>query len=126
MDVRAYVASVARRLPLYPGVARLTQERRPRILDLSAVYAVRVWFFDGSYLDIRERIEQVGRFPTIVTYSYQYIINRNRIFRYDNAPDHRQLPTFPHHKHIPGGIIACWRPSHKRIFKEIEDYIDWS
>ena len=25
------------------------------------------------------------------------------MFRYDNAPHHRELPTFPHHKHVQFG-----------------------
>ena len=35
-------------------------------------------------------------------YSYHWQDkNKNMIIRWDNSPHHKQLKTFPHHKHVP-------------------------
>jgi len=40
---------------------------------------------------------------------------------YDNAndPAARNLPTFPHHKHDPSGILPATQPSLARVLQEI-------
>jgi hypothetical protein len=35
-----------------------------------------------------------------ISYAYTYLKEGRRIFRYDNAPHHPEIVTFPHHKHI--------------------------
>lgn len=40
-------------------------------------------------------------------YRYQYMDQQNAcIFRYDSVPHHRDIATFPHHKHIGEEIIV--------------------
>lgn len=35
------------------------------------------------------------------TYRFHFMDSADkRIFRYDNAPHHPEVPTYPHHKHI--------------------------
>lgn len=47
----------------------------------------------------------------------------NLIFRYDNAKHHPDVSTFPHHKHLPNGVIKSSEPSIGSILNEVEEYI---
>ncbi len=56
---------------------------------------------------------------------YRYHYRRkddNFVFRYDNAPHHPGLPTFPNHKHDAGehNIIACEEPELLDVLLEIK------
>ncbi|WP_099210405.1 toxin-antitoxin system TumE family protein [Thermococcus henrietii] len=50
---------------------------------------------DGSALYIREFVSE-----NEYSYSFQWQKNGNLLIRWDNAPHHRHLETFPHHKHV--------------------------
>lgn len=45
------------------------------------------------------------------------------VFRYDNAPHHQSIKTFPHHKHLPSGIIESMPPSFIDVLTEAEAYV---
>jgi hypothetical protein len=45
------------------------------------------------------------------------------IFRYDNAPHHKELETFPHHKHLPENTMACKEPNLLQIFSLINELL---
>ncbi len=63
----------------------------------------RVTFKDGSYLDFEEWVAIGARGEFVKSnYRYQFVAEGKPVFRYDPAPHHPQVPTFPHHKHITG------------------------
>ena len=53
-----------------------------------------------------------------IKYSYTLLKNTTPILRYDNAPHHPQLPTFPHHKHIQDKIKPLTEPTIEAFIKE--------
>jgi len=61
-----------------------------------------------------------------VHYAYTYIRERQRVFRYDNAPHHPKIVTYPHHKHIgPTDRPApADQPSLSQILAEIEAWLE--
>ena len=64
------------------------------------IYA-RAVFIDGSVLYLREKLSLKGR-----RYSYHWVdSNGNLIARWDNAPHHRNIKTYPHHIHLPDGSV---------------------
>ncbi len=55
----------------------------------------RLDFAEVKDSDIKEKIK----------YRYHYMNKESRlIFRYDNAPHHKNIRTFPHHKHIADDV----------------------
>jgi hypothetical protein len=55
---------------------------------------------DGSELHIKEYVSRAD-----VLYSYHWQnSDRSLRVRWDNAPHHRGLRTYPHHKHIPDPV----------------------
>ncbi len=47
-------------------------------------------------------------------------INNNLIIRWDNSPHHKEISTYPHHKHIRGTT----EPSKEISLKEVMVYIE--
>jgi len=56
---------------------------------------IKAELMDGSVLYIREFVSDEE-----YSYSFQWQKNGNLLIRWDNAPHHRHLETFPHHKHV--------------------------
>ena len=40
------------------------------------------------------------------------------VFRYDNAPHHRNIMTFPHHKHAGAKILPANEPDFSQVLDE--------
>ena len=78
-----------------------------------------IYFADGSRLEFTERvvIEQ-GR-PIKRDYRYQFVQSQTTVFRYDNAPHHPQLKTFPHHKHVGRKTVEAAEPDLKQVLQEV-------
>ena len=78
-------------------------------------------FANGYHLDFVEvkNIDTDGK----LKYRYQYMdAEKEEVFRYDNAPHHRRLKSFPHHKHIEDEVIASPEPTLESVFFEIAQY----
>ena len=53
-------------------------------------------------------------------------VNDEMVFRYDNAPHHPEIATYPHHKHVKGGGGVPRRSKEvglKDVLLEIEEMI---
>jgi len=71
-----------------------------------------------EFVNVKESIE-------LYKYSYHYQ-NRNGtlIFRYDMAPHHQEIETFPHHKHTRSGkIIEASIPALAHVLDEVDKLI---
>lgn len=64
-------------------------------------YRLKILFKNRSILFAREYVDEVER-----VYSFHWQDQDDRmIMRWDNAPHHRHVVTFPHHKHTPDGVF---------------------
>lgn len=71
---------------------------------------------DSSQLFIREYIDPEER-----NYSYHWQKNTGElIIRWDNAPHHKELNTFPHHRHKKDSVS----PSEPVTIEEVIEYIE--
>lgn len=86
-----------------------------------------LFFIDESKLHF---IEFVNVKKTVEVYKYSYHYqdrNRDLIFRYDMAPHHREIKTFPHHKHVhSNNVIEASAPTFVQVLEEISDLIGQS
>ena len=72
---------------------------RPEGVEL-AYLTGRLTFLDGSQLAIAEIIS-----PAVKTYRFHYMDRHQRLLlRWDTAPHHRRLKTFPFHLHTAEGV----------------------
>ena len=84
----------------------------------------KLYFWDGSVLDIREVVTLVAGELEKVSYSYNYRrADGVLIFRYDNWPHHPKLSTFPHHKHVGDRIEAATAPDLSDVLREIDEIL---
>lgn len=78
-------------------------------------------FTDGSRLAVFQHVRLHETGLLITDYRYHYMTHDNRlIFRYDNAPHHSEIATFPHHKHLPSGVQSADMPDLKDILAETD------
>jgi len=84
----------------------------------------QVVFIDFSTLEIAIFVLESGDTLSIDKYRFQFMNKRGHfVFRYDNAPHHPEIETFPHHKHLSEKIIPSIMPSFKDILNEISAII---
>ena len=78
-------------------------------------------FYDGSLLAFEEILEVRGVRQITKTY-YKYHYQRadgTRVFRYDNAPHHPEVSTFPAHIHIEGRVEAAEPPDLSDVLRKM-------
>lgn len=75
---------------------------------------------DATFLCIRE----VEIYDTLTAYSYYWLRPDNSIIiGWDNAPHHKEVQTFPHHKHIGKNIMPSEQTNIKEVMKFIRDFL---
>ena len=81
-------------------------------------------FTDESALHFIEFVN-VKETTEVYKYSYQYQDRNGKlVFRYDMAPHHREIGTFPHHKHIHSNkVVEASAPGLAQVLDAIDDLI---
>jgi len=108
-------------------VLRSRQDIDLEVLKISSTssgvnFKSEVHFYDGSHLSIFERIKQVGkRDVRRIRFRFHYQdAHGNLIFRYDDAPHHPYISTFPYHKHVGNTVIEAEPPDLNDVLAEID------
>lgn len=78
-----------------------------------------IHFADGSRLELTERIAIERSRPVKRDYRYQYVREGKAVFRYDNAPHHPGIATFPHHKHVGRKTLPSDEPTRSQVLDEV-------
>jgi len=87
--------------------------------------------FDGAagYSILKIRAELINRWqiqvwehktPVARRYAYHVFDGDALVVRWDNAPHHRDIATFPHHKHIGGEIAESEEMQISDVLAELE------
>ncbi|MGD2250471.1 MAG: DUF6516 family protein [Candidatus Methanofastidiosia archaeon] len=82
-----------------------------------------ITFADGSELTFFELLSHDQDVVRHVKYRFHYQRGNQFIFRYDNAPHHQELSTFPSHKHTSKGVEPAASVTFQNVFQEIVDMI---
>ncbi len=64
--------------------------------EYNGLIRCRIFFWDGSYLDLYEVVNTEQGYPIKVHYAYTYVSESERVFRYDNPPHHPEIFTHLH------------------------------
>jgi len=129
MSIDEYFASLERSLTRNPLVSHLEGPFTCLASDeYNGLVRGRVFFADTSYLDLYEVVSTELGYPIRVSYAYTYLREGERVFRYDSAPHHPEIITYPHHKHIgPQDRLApADQPSLGQILAEIAPWLGGS
>jgi hypothetical protein len=77
----------------------------------------RLLFVDGSMLEFMEYLKEENR----LKYRFHLMDKEgNIVFRYDNTPHHKDVSSFPHHKHLPINVVESDEIGIMDILDEIE------
>lgn len=123
MNITDYFATIERSLRQNKAVARVDEPLAYLTSDEhNGLLRCRVHFWDNSFLDIYEVVSTELGYPVRVSYAYTYLRQGERVFRYDNAPHHPEIITFPHHKHIgpTDRLSPTDQPVLNQVLAEIE------
>jgi hypothetical protein len=86
---------------------------------------LRIRFKRKYLLAVSEALLVVGDQVTQLDYPYHFQDENNQvIFRYDSTPHFPDLPTFPHHKHLPNTVISADRPDIAQVFQEASTFVE--
>ncbi len=77
-------------------------------------FKVRARLRGGAVIDVYESFVEGERFR----YSYVLVVEGRRKLGYDNAPHHRGVPTYPHHKHVDDRVEPLEEPYIESFLKE--------
>ncbi len=82
----------------------------------------RLRFYDGSTLAFEEVLEQQKiRQVSRIYYKYHYQrADGTLVVRYDNAPHHPEVSTYPDHIHIEGRVEAAEPPDLSDVLRRID------
>lgn len=75
----------------------------------------KIILLDGSYIDFSEEILIVEKIFTKPNYRYQYVKDKNEVFRYDNFAKHPGIRPPFHHKHISKRRVILLKEAPKLI-----------
>lgn len=125
MKVTDYFARLEKSLRQTASINRVDEPQAYFISDdFNGLLKCRVHFWDDSCLDVYEVVNTELGYPVRMSYSYAYFRANALLFRYDNAPHHPEIATFPHHKHTSSGkVIPTDQPTLGQILSEIEQIL---
>ena len=84
----------------------------------------RLKFYDGSMLEFDEAVLVHNDEIIKLRYAYHYQDGDSEIiFRYDNAPHHPYITTYPHHKHVGDSVEPADAPDLAHVLNEIEQLL---
>ena len=104
--LRDYLAQIQQAVSTFPGT-HIEEYREQLLTATRANLCIRLHLADNSLLEISEALVVEAGALTWLSYRYHWQASAgNVILRYDNAPHHPELETFPHHKHLGSRLLA--------------------
>ncbi len=87
--------------PAIVDVDIIRRDIRDTGLEKIALYRYRIKLKDGSTIEITERLLEEGKRLETTKYRYHWQAQSGKLIkRWDNAPHHPEIDTFPHHIHV--------------------------
>lgn len=119
--IERYFDDLERLLRDFPVIQFYTLTRK--LYNIYQGYVAGLIRFEYGYaLHFVEVMDvEIGR---KLKYRYQCMdAGQQLVFRYDDAPHHAEIPTFPHHKHLPEQIESSKEPALGAVLLEISQII---
>jgi hypothetical protein len=115
-----YLRQVREAIAASAGV-RVERHREELFTATRANLRIRLRLPDDSFLEISEALVVEEGALTWLSYRYHWQDASGRvILRYDNAPHHPEVQSFPHHKHVEETVVASDRPTLPDLLAEIQ------
>lgn len=116
--IQRYIDNIEKVLGSHPAVLSSTLQKQIGPDSKTIYLKGAIIFADLSVLELSIFAISLSNKVVPEKYRFQYIV-----FRYDNAPHHKELSTFPHHKHQADRVIPSETPSLADILDEISTFM---
>jgi len=105
MNLRDYYSKIESLLNEFSLITHFTVDFE-EITDCIGYIKGKLELMNGSVLYFFEFVEIQNNVPVLVKYKYQWQSPEgNLLKRWDNAPHHREINTFPDHVHDSNGVF---------------------
>ncbi|GFP23313.1 hypothetical protein HKBW3S42_00492 [Candidatus Hakubella thermalkaliphila] len=83
---------------------------------------IRAMLSNKGILEIFEYVTIDREEPVVNTYSFHWQDGRgNLLSRWDNAPHHKEVTSFPHHRHLENGVVSSKQVTLKEVLEIIQE-----
>lgn len=121
MNAREYYSQIETTINDCPIVTHFSTEF-DEIDQFVGYFKGKLDLMDGSILHFIEFIEIENEIVNRLKYKYHWQSeNGELIERWDNVPHHREIDTFPHHKHDNKGVYSSSNVNLKTIIDYLMD-----
>lgn len=115
--LETYIRSIA---DANPGIVERIEKLEISEEDQTSKVKAKLVLFDGTFLWIRE----VWIKETVAAYSYYWLRPDDSIIMgWDNAPHHRDVTSFPHHRHIGNNIELSDESDIQKVIEYIRNFL---
>ncbi len=115
-----YLLRVRTAIETFPS-AQVERHRVELLTTSRANLRIRLRLPDDSFLEISEALVVEQGALTWLSYRYHWQDASGRvILRYDNAPHHPEVESFPDHKHVENTVMPSDRPALPALLAEIQ------
>ncbi len=115
-----YLTQIRQAINAFAGV-QVERYQEQFLTATRANLRIRLRLPDNSFLEISEALVVEEGEITWLSYRYHWQDPTGHlILRYDNAPHHQEIGTYPHHKHVAETVVTSQRPSVPDLLKEIQ------
>ena len=93
------------------------------------IYNDRRGYIEGTIVFVDKSLLEFAVYTDLddknkLKYRYHYMDGKNNlIFRYDNAPHHKEIRTFPHHKHLKNKVVESTEITLFEVLSEVDKYM---
>lgn len=107
------IKNILQEKAFFKEIEYLREERRKVLFQRDG--KIRLANFSNLY------IKETWKDKELMKYSYYWFTSNNKLISgWDNAPHHKEIKSFPHHRHTADGV----EPSVERNFLDIIKYIE--
>lgn len=93
-------------------------------MRIEGFWKAEIIFRDGSSLHLFEFVLIGDDEAKVDKYRYHYQDgNDGLVFRFDDAAHHKEVETFPEHKHEENEVVAAERPEINEVFDLVTEHI---
>lgn len=118
--IRKFVESIEKTITFNAAVLSSNIQKHFGPDDNTVYLKGSILFMDSSTLDIAIFAKKLHKALSVEKYRFHYMDKQGQmLFRYDNAPHHPELSSFPDHKHTEKITIPAPARGFKDIFNEI-------
>jgi len=114
--IREYFCEVEKKLEEIAWLIKKKNIEFNLVSEEMGIIKGKIVFVNSNVLDFRELVSAEH-----TDYRFQFMNGNNRlIYRWDSAPHHKEITSFPFHLHTPEGVRECGKVNLIEVFEIVK------